>query len=223
MEKDELLKRVLLMQRLQGMETEPVSAEDPYASMEKDQLISMIHFLVKREDERAQENQELKDMVKDLRDTHKQDVKTQSNLMKSIDRLTNQVADLTTQNKTLQQKVNDLLSQISVGNKVRFGSTSQKGTKNKTAPVQDRGKDKDDFDGTNGAAMSSNSQADITPVEETESAEQTQKSFDYRKGMKYQTMFADNRVLHESDVNLLPEGATIIKCTARLRDDYLQG
>ena len=45
--------------------------------MEKDQLISMIHFLVKREDERAQENQELKDMVKDLRDTHKQDVKTQ--------------------------------------------------------------------------------------------------------------------------------------------------
>ena len=29
----------------------PISAEDPYASMEKDQLISMIHFLVKREDE----------------------------------------------------------------------------------------------------------------------------------------------------------------------------
>ena len=44
-------------------------AEDSYASMEKDQLISMIHFLVKREDERAQENQDLKDMVKELRDT----------------------------------------------------------------------------------------------------------------------------------------------------------
>ncbi len=92
------------------------TTEDSYVSMEKDQLISMIHFLVKREDERARENQELKDMVKELRDTHKQDIKTQSNLMKSIDRLTNQVADLTTQNKTLQQKVNDLLSQISVGN-----------------------------------------------------------------------------------------------------------
>ena len=95
------------------------SAEDPYASMEKDQLISMIHFLVKREDERAQENQELKDMVKELRGTHKQDVKTQTNLMRSIDNLTNQVADLTTQNKTLQQKVNDLLSQISVNNKAK--------------------------------------------------------------------------------------------------------
>ena len=46
-------------------------AEDPYASMEIDQLISMIHFLGKREDERAQENQDLKDMVKELRDTVK--------------------------------------------------------------------------------------------------------------------------------------------------------
>ena len=55
-----------------------LNAEDPYASMEKDQLLSMIHFFVKREDELAQEN-----------------------LIKSIDRLTNQVVDLTTQNKTL--------------------------------------------------------------------------------------------------------------------------
>ena len=47
----------------------PVSAEYPYASMEKDPLISMIHFLVKREEERAQENQELKDMVRELRET----------------------------------------------------------------------------------------------------------------------------------------------------------
>ena len=76
--------------------------------MEKDQLISMIHFLVKREDERAQENQELKDMVMDLRNTHKQDVKVQSNLMKSIDILTNQVADLTTDNKKLQQLIDEL-------------------------------------------------------------------------------------------------------------------
>ena len=140
--------------------------------MEKDQLISMIHLLVKREDERAQENQELKDMVKELRDTHKQDVKTQasllktqSNLMKSIDNLTNQVSDLTTQNKSLQHKVNDLLSQISVGNKVRFGSKSQKGIKKNAVPVQDREKDKDDFDGTNGTAMSSTFQAEAATVD----------------------------------------------------------
>ena len=218
MEKDKLLKRVLMMQRLQGMETEPISAEDPYASMEKDQLISMIHFLVKREDERAQENQELKDMVKELRDTHKQDVKTQasllktqSNLMKSIDNLTNQVSDLTTQNKSLQHKVNDLLSQISVGNKVRFGSKSQKGIKKNAVPVQDREKDKDDFDGTNGTAMSSTFQADAATVDaEAEPAEQSQKSYENRKGLKYQTMNADRREIHESDRNLLPEGATYL-------------
>ena len=176
-----MLKRVLMMQRLQGMETEPISAEDPYASMEKDQLVSMIHFLVKREDERAQENQELKDMVKELRDTHRQDVKTQTNLLKSIDNLTNQVADLTTQNKTLQQKVNDLLSQISVGNKVRFGSKSQKGIKKNTSPAQDREKDKDDFDGTNGAVMSSTSQTDISSADaDPEPAGQTQKSYENR-------------------------------------------
>ena len=93
----------------------PISAEDSYASMEKDQLISMIHFLVKREDERTQENQELKDMVKELRDTHKQDVKTQasllktqSNLMKFIDTLTNQVADLTTQNRMISEMIAEL-------------------------------------------------------------------------------------------------------------------
>ncbi len=82
--------------------------DDPYVSMEKDQLISMIHFLVKREDERVQENQELKDMVKELRDTHKQDVKTQTNLLKSIDRLTNQVADLTTQNRVISERIAEL-------------------------------------------------------------------------------------------------------------------
>ena len=74
----------------------------------KVESISMIHFLVKREDERAQENQELKDMVKELRDTHKQDVKTQTNLLKSIDRLTNQVADLTTQNRMISERIAEL-------------------------------------------------------------------------------------------------------------------
>ena len=63
---------------------------------------------IQTEAERAQENQELKDMVKDLRDTHKQDVKTQTNLLKSIDRLTNQVADLTTQNRMISERIAEL-------------------------------------------------------------------------------------------------------------------
>jgi len=89
-----------------------LKTEDPYVSMEKDQLISVIHFLVKREDERAQKNQELKDMVKELRDTHKQDVKIQTNLMKSIDKLTNQVADLTTQNRMISERIAELVQTL---------------------------------------------------------------------------------------------------------------
>ena len=175
--------------------------EYPYASMEKDQLISMKHFLVKREEERAQENQELKDMVRELRETR-------NSLMKSVDLLSKQLADSSNEKAALLQKIDDLMSMISVNNKARFGSKSQKGTKKKATPVQDREKDKDEFDGTNGAAMSTVSQAE--PVSE-EPTEQPERDYEYRKGMKYQTMYADNRILHESDRSLLPEGATIIK------------
>ena len=51
---------------------------------------------------------QLKDMVKELRDTHKQDVKTQTNLLKSIDNLTSQVADLTTQNRMISERIAEL-------------------------------------------------------------------------------------------------------------------
>ena len=80
--------------------------------MEKDQLISMIHFLEERGRESERENKELKNMVKELTDTHKQNVKIQSNLMESIDRLTKQLADLSKQNKALKQEMDNLLSQI---------------------------------------------------------------------------------------------------------------
>ena len=81
--------------------------------MEKDQLISVIQFLVKREEEGERETQELKEMLKELRDTHKADMTIQVNLMESIDSLTKQLSDLSAQNTALQQEVDNLLSQIS--------------------------------------------------------------------------------------------------------------
>ena len=41
----------------------------------------MVHYLEERGKESERENKELKDMVKELRDAHKQDVKTQTNLL----------------------------------------------------------------------------------------------------------------------------------------------
>ena len=79
------------------------TTENPYTSMEKDQLISMIHFLVKREEERVQENQELKDMVRELRETRE-------SLMKSVDLLSKQLDDSSNEKVALLQKIDDLMS-----------------------------------------------------------------------------------------------------------------
>ncbi len=86
---------------------------------------------------------ELKDMIRELKETHKEDVKAQQRLMKAIDEMTRRQADTDAENKELRQEIKNLLSRISVSNKVRFGSTSQKGTKKNAAPVQDREKDKE--------------------------------------------------------------------------------
>ena len=84
--------------------------------MEKDQLISMIHFLVKREEERAQEVQELKDLIREHKETHKEDVKAQQRLLKAIDDMSRRQADTDAENKELRREIKNLLSRISVNN-----------------------------------------------------------------------------------------------------------
>lgn len=83
-----------------------------YASTDKPQLISMIHFLEKRDEASKKENEDLKELIKEPQETHNQKVKSQADLLDSIDRLTNQVTNLTTENKSLQKQVRDLLSQM---------------------------------------------------------------------------------------------------------------
>lgn len=78
---------------------------EDYASIDKAQLITMIHFLEKRDEEQKQESQELKELMKELQETHNQKVKSQADLLSSIDRLTKQVTDLTEDNKKLQQQI----------------------------------------------------------------------------------------------------------------------
>lgn len=82
---------------------------EDYASIDNAQLISMIHFLEKRDEASKKENLELKELIKELQETHKQKVNSQADLLVSIDRLTKQVADLTKDNKMLQQQIEELL------------------------------------------------------------------------------------------------------------------
>lgn len=82
---------------------------EDYTSIDKSQLISMIHFLEKRDEE--SKNEELKELIKELRETHNKKMKSQTGLLDSIDRLSMQVADLTEDNKKLQQQIDKLLKQ----------------------------------------------------------------------------------------------------------------
>ena len=72
----------------------------------------MIHFHEKRDEESKKENLELKEFIKELQETHNQKVKSQVDLLASIDRLSKQVADLTEDNRKLQQQIDELLKQI---------------------------------------------------------------------------------------------------------------
>lgn len=65
----------------------------------------MIHFLEKRDEEQMLENLELKELIKELQETHNQKVKSQADLLASFDRLTKRVADLTEDNRKLQQQI----------------------------------------------------------------------------------------------------------------------
>jgi prefoldin subunit 5 len=85
---------------------------EDYSSMNKAQLISMIHFLEKRDEASKKENDELKELIKELQETHNQKVKSQTDLLSSIDRITKQVEYLTEDNKELQQQIDELLKQI---------------------------------------------------------------------------------------------------------------
>ena len=83
-----------------------------YSSKDKPQLISMIHFLEKRDEASKKENEALKELIKELQETHNQKVKSQTDLWASIKRLSKQVSSLTEDNRKLQQRIDELLKQI---------------------------------------------------------------------------------------------------------------
>lgn len=89
-----------------------MAENEQYSSMEKEQLISLIYSLVKRDEERVQENQELKGMVRELGDIRNEDMKNRTRLMNSVDNLTKLVSKLTGENKALQQEVERLMAGI---------------------------------------------------------------------------------------------------------------
>ena len=91
-----------------------------YASITKDQLISMIHFFEKRGEESKKESDDLKALLKSLREEYRTDTELNQRLLKTIEMLTQQVSDITAENKKLRQQIDKLLKQISASGKGRL-------------------------------------------------------------------------------------------------------
>ena len=72
----------------------------------------MIHFLEKRDEASKKENEELKELLKSLRAEYRADAEQTQRLLNTIESLTQQVAEITAENKELQQQIDKLLKQI---------------------------------------------------------------------------------------------------------------
>ena len=70
------------------------------------------HFLEKRDEQSKKENEELKELLKSLRAEYREDAELTQKLLKTIESLTQQVAEITAENKKLQQQIDKLLKQI---------------------------------------------------------------------------------------------------------------
>ena len=86
----------------------------------QDQLISMIYFLEKRGEESKKKSDDLKALLKSLREEYRTVTELNQRLLKTIEMLTQQVSDITAENKKLRQQIDKLLKQISVSGKGRF-------------------------------------------------------------------------------------------------------
>ena len=69
-------------------------------------------FFEKRDEEIKKENEELKELLRSLREEYREEAEQTQRLLKTIETLTQQVSDITAENRKLRQKVNDLISKI---------------------------------------------------------------------------------------------------------------
>ncbi len=106
-----------------------VSEHDSYLNMNKDQLVSAVHLLLKQNEEKEKRNEEIMEKLNSIYDKldkaearHDADAKRTADLIESIMKLNTTI-------KTKDKLIVDLTSQLNVANKMTFGSKSQKGRK----------------------------------------------------------------------------------------------
>jgi hypothetical protein len=212
MDIDDTIRRANNLRQLEQLEEKPVAPYDPTEGMDNDSVRQYARFLY----ESLQEMKSLYEEEKRLRrEEGEKNSKEISRLTSMIEQLMKQIADLTNSLKSLEDINAGLSDQLRVQLEHRFGSRSQRKKKEtkkqeeknqKEQPQEpDREEEKEDFDGTNAERP----KEDETMEEET--AKKHKSGVDSnRTGRKYDTMTADEKVLHPADLSLIPEGCVYV-------------
>ena len=209
---DEILLRKQHLQQLESREGGPETPPKAYLTMERDEMIRYIEFLLERLDEEKRARELSEKRFEEENAARKDADRRVFELLGKIDRMGEQHSDemqsLLQKNQELQQSVLDLTSAIRLSKKNRFASTSQKARSDSRKDEQrTRDEEREDHDGTR---KDSSSEAEVK-VEETTEAAPVREGRDYRRGMKYKTMKASRVILHKSDRSQLPVGAVVIR------------
>ena len=209
---DEILLRKQHLQQLESREGGPETPPKAYLTMERDEMIRYIEFLLERLDEEKRARELSEKRFEEENAARKDADRRVFELLGKIDRMGEQHSDemqsLLQKNQELQQSVLDLTSAIRLSKKNRFASTSQKARSDSRKDEQrTRDEEREDHDGTR---KDSSSEAEVK-VEETTEAAPVREGRDYRRGMKYKTMKASRVILHKSDRSQLPAGAVVIR------------
>lgn len=217
MELEEIANRINNIRRLEELEQKPALPYDPADSMETlDEAKDFIRFLYAQVQEKNSREEMLMQEIASLKwlvSQKEKDTDTINRLLANIERLMHELSEARTEISRLVSVNSSLVEQISVLKKHRYGSPSQRNRRSKDAEdknasentSQNRDEEKDGFDGTNGRKQ-------MGEVSETAEQEETHNSGTdkARKGSKYSKMEADEKILHKSDVTLLPKGSTYL-------------
>lgn len=217
MELEEIANRINNIRRLEELEQKPALPYDPADSMETlDEAKDFIRFLYAQVQEKNSREEMLMQEISSLKELVSQkekDTDTINRLLANIECLMHELSEARAEISRLVSVNSSLVEQISVLKKHRYGSPSQRNRRSKDAEnknasentSQNRDEEKDGFDGTNGRKQ-------MGEVSETAEQEETHNSGadQARKGSKYSKMEADEKILHKSDVTLLPKGSTYL-------------
>ena len=101
-----------------------------YASMNKDQLVSVVRLLLKQKEEKEKRNEEIMGTLNSIQDKlDKADARNDADAKRTTD-LIESIMELNATIKAKDKIITDLTSQLDVVNKMTLDRKSQKGRKN---------------------------------------------------------------------------------------------